>query len=154
MQIYGKLTLRNGIFTVAIALPEEYVPREINMKTLTTTLLLSIVAAFALLTAACPERKSIADLEANPGKYQNKEVAIAGRVVDSYGISIPGTRLGGGAYKVDDGTGSIWVLVTDGSVPTRGAEIGVKGRLSSGVNWRGRNYGLGIYEKDRRYRDR
>ncbi len=124
------------------------------MNRLATTILLSTVTVLTLLTTACPERKSIAELEANPGKYQNKEVAVAGRVVDSYGISIPGTKLGGGAYKIDDGTGSIWVLVTDGSVPSRGAEIGVKGRLSSGVSWRGRNYGLGIYEKDRRYRDR
>jgi len=28
----------------------------------------------------------------------------------------------------------------------------LKGRIASGVNWKGRNYGLGIYEKDRRYK--
>ncbi|MEO6654808.1 MAG: hypothetical protein ABIO36_01880 [Pyrinomonadaceae bacterium] len=121
------------------------------MKTITKTILLITIATAVLFAAGCPERKSIADIEANPGKYQDKEVAIAGRVVDSYGISIPGTRYGGGAYKIDDGTGSIWVLVTDGSVPSRGAEVGVKGKISSGVNWKGRNYGLGMYEKDRRY---
>ena len=121
------------------------------MKIITKTILLITIAAAALFAAGCPERKSIADIEANPGKYQDKEVAIAGRVVDSYGISIPGTKYGGGAYKIDDGTGSIWVLVTDGSVPSRGAEVGVKGRISSGISWKGRNYGLGMYEKDRRY---
>ena len=121
------------------------------MKIFTTAILFATVAVFALFTAGCPERKSIADIEANPGKYQDKEVAIAGRVVDSYGLSIPGTKIGGGAYKVDDGTGSIWVLVTDGSVPQKGAEVGVKGRISSGISWKGRNYGLGMYEKDRRY---
>lgn len=112
------------------------------------------VAFVGLFTTACPERKSIADIEANPGKYQNKEVAIAGVVRDSYGISIPGTKMGGGAYKVDDGTGSIWILVSDGSVPQKGAEVGVKGVIGSGVSWKGRNYGLGMYEKDRRYRKR
>ncbi len=122
------------------------------MRTLTKTTLALVVAVSALLVVACPDRKSIADIQANPGKYQDKDVAIAGRVVDSYGISIPGTRYGGGAYKIDDGTGSMWVIVSDGAVPSKGAEIGVKGRISSGVNWRGRNYGLGMHEKDRRYR--
>lgn len=124
------------------------------MKTITTTILFIMIAALALFATGCPERRSIADIEANPGRYQNKEVAIAGRVVDSYGLGIPGTRLGGGAYKIDDGTGSIWVLVTDGNVPSRGAEVGVKGVVGSGVNWKGRNYGLGIYEQDRRYKKR
>lgn len=118
------------------------------MKVLTFGILLASV----LLLAGCPERKNIGDIEANPGKYQNKEVAIAGRVVDSYGLAIPGTSIGGGAYKIDDGTGSMWVIVADGAVPQKGAEIGVKGRIGTGVNWKGRNYGLGMYEKDRRYR--
>jgi hypothetical protein len=103
---------------------------------------------------SCPDRKSIGEIEANPGKYQNKEVVVAGIVKDSYGLSIPGTNLGGGAYQIDDGTGSIWVLVTEGAVPQKGAEIGLKGRVGSGVSWKGRNYGLGIYEKDRRYKKR
>ncbi len=121
----------------------------------TKTMFLSLaVLCIGLLTIACPDRISIADLEANPGKYQNKEVVVAGVVKDSYGLSIPGTSLGGGAYKIDDGTGSIWILVSDGNVPSKGAEIGVKGVVGSGVNWKGRNYGLGLYEKDRRYRKR
>ena len=124
------------------------------MKTLTTALLVATIAFVGLVTTACPERKSIRDIEANPGKYQDKEVAIAGVVRDSYGLSIPGTNLGGGAYKIDDGTGSMWVVVAEGSVPQKGAEIGVKGRIGTGVNWKGRNYGLGMYEKDRRYAKR
>ena len=124
------------------------------MKIFTKVILFVTVAFAGLLTAACPERTSIADIEANPGKYQNKEVAIVGVVKDSYGVSIPGTNLGGGAYKIDDGTGSIWVVVSDGNVPSKGAQIGVKGIIGSGVNWKGKNYGLGMYEKDRRYRKR
>ena len=124
------------------------------MKTFKTGILLTAIALVGLLTIACPERKSIGDIEANPGKYQNKEVAIAGVVRDSYGFGIPGTNIGGGAYKVDDGTGSIWVVITDGNVPSKGAEVGVKGVIGSGINVKGRNYGLGMYEKDRRYRKR
>lgn len=121
------------------------------MKTVSSVLLAITVAGLAFFATGCPERRSIADIERDPGRYQNKEVVVAGRVTDSYGLGIPGTNIGGGAYKVDDGTGSIWVLVTDGNVPSRGAEVGVKGRVGSGVNWKGKNYGLGIYEKERKY---
>src|SRR5215210_6035132 len=102
------------------------------MKTITKILLIFAVLTGALLATGCPERRSIADIEADPGRYQNKEVAIAGVVRDSYGLSIPGTRVGGGAYKIDDGTGSIWVVATDGNVPQKGTEIGVKGTVQNG----------------------
>ncbi len=115
------------------------------------TFLIGVIAAAVLLTAGCPERKTIAEIERDPGRYKDKDVVIAGVVKDSYGLSIPGTGIGGGAYQIDDGTGTIWVLVTDGSVPSKGAQVGVKGRVGSGVNWKGRNYGLGIYEKERKY---
>jgi len=115
-----------------------------------TKLFLSGLVVFAgLFAAACPDRTSIADIEANPSRYQNKEVVIAGTVRDSYGVNIPGTKIRGGAYKIDDGTGSIWI-VTEDAVPTKGAQVGVKGVIGNGVNWNGKNYGLGIYEKDRR----
>ncbi|HQU93914.1 MAG TPA: hypothetical protein PLK77_16580 [Pyrinomonadaceae bacterium] len=113
------------------------------------TLVLGIALFAAAFAAGCPERTSIADISANPSKYANKDVVIAGTVQDSYGIAIPGTPIRGGAYKIDDGTGSIWVMTED-IVPTKGTQIGVKGRIGSGVNWKGRNYGLGMYEKDRR----
>ena len=114
-------------------------------------ILVGLIAATVLLATGCPDRKSIADIQADPGRYQNKDVVVAGTVKDSYGLSIPGTGIGGGAYQIDDGTGTIWVLVTDGAVPAKGSQVGVKGRVGSGINWKGKNYGLGIYEKDRRY---
>ncbi len=110
---------------------------------------LLLVAAAVAITSACPKRTTIAEIEANPARFQNKEVAVAGTVRDSYGLSIPGTDIRGGAYKIDDGTGSFWIITRE-SVPTRGTKIGVKGKIGSGVNWNGRNYGLGMYETDRR----
>ena len=111
------------------------------------------LASIALLTLACPDRTRIGDIEADPSRYQNKEVVVTGTVKDSYGINIPGTPMRGGAYKIDDGTGTIWVLTEEG-VPTKGAQVGVKGIIGSGVNWHGKNYGLGVYEKDRRFQKR
>lgn len=115
--------------------------------------LMVLVLGLGLFAAACPERTSIADIQANPSKYQDKTVAVAGVVKDSYGLNIPGTQVRGGIYKVDDGTGSIWVVTND-AVPGKGAEIGVEGRIGSGLNWNGKNYGLGMYEKQRKFRKR
>jgi hypothetical protein len=119
-----------------------------------TLLLIFAVAGITLFATGCPEQRSIADINRNPAKYQDKEVVIVGHVTDSYGVGIPGTNIGGGAYKIDDGTGSIWVLSTDGNVPGRGTEVGVKGRVSSAINWKGRNNGLGMYEEQRKYKKR
>ncbi|MBK9165394.1 MAG: hypothetical protein IPM21_16090 [Acidobacteria bacterium] len=107
----------------------------------------------SLFLAACPKRVSIAELQANPSRYSNKDVSVAGVVRDSYGVNIPGTPIRGGAYKIDDGTGTLWIITED-IVPNKGAEIGIKGRIGSGVSWQGRNFGLGMLEKDRRFRKR
>src|SRR5215813_1021227 len=53
----------------------------------------------SFLVTACPSQTNIAKINADPGRYRNKEVAIVGRVTDSYGV------LGQGAYEIDDGTG-------------------------------------------------
>jgi hypothetical protein len=123
------------------------------MKRQTKFALAALMITTIAFTAACPKRVSIAEIEANPSRYQNKDVAVAGIVRDSYGVNIPGTPIRGGAYKIEDGTGSLWIF-TDDIVPGRGAEVGVKGRVGSGVSWKGRNYGLGLYEKDRKFRKR
>ena len=120
------------------------------MKTGTKMFLVVLTLTFALFAVACPKRVSIADIQANPSKYFGKDVAVAGTVRDSYGISVPLTNVRGGIYKIDDGTGSIWIFTQD-SVPSKGAQIGVKGEVQNGVNYNGRNYGLGLMEKDRRF---
>jgi hypothetical protein len=116
------------------------------MRTGTKAFLLTLVLAVGLFTAACPSRTSINDIEANPSKYFGKDVAVAGRVTNSFGIALIG-----GIYKLDDGTGSIWV-VTNRSVPSKGAQVGVKGQVQDGVNYSGKNYGLGLIEEERRSR--
>lgn len=104
---------------------------------------LSLIGAVAILLTACPSRETISKLTADPGRYENKEVAIAGTVSNSWGA------LGRGAYEVDDGTGRLWV-VTDRGVPSRGARVGAKGRLHTGFNFNGRNFGTVLEESDRR----
>ncbi|MDQ6786103.1 MAG: hypothetical protein M3033_04705 [Acidobacteriota bacterium] len=120
------------------------------MKKITKVFLLGLVLTVGLFVSACPQRVSIADIEANPSRYINKEVTIVGTVRDSYGVSVPYTQIRGGVYKIDDGTGSIWVA-TQRTVPSKGVQIGVKGRIQSGVNYNGKNYGLGMEEENRRF---
>ena len=114
-----------------------------------TFLPLIAVAILGLFITACPKRTTIGEIEANPSKFSGKEVAVAGVVKDSYGVNIPLTSVRGGIYKLDDGTGSFWII-TENAVPPKGARVGVKGRIGTGINWSGRNYGLGMYENDRR----
>jgi hypothetical protein len=122
------------------------------MKSITS--FLTLILLIGLFAAACPKRTSIADIENNPSKYYEKNVAVAGTVKDGYGISIPLIQNGeGGMYKIDDGSGSIWVI-TKRSVPTKGAQLGVTGKVQNGVNYNGKNYGLVIIEDDRRFKDK
>ena len=122
------------------------------MKKGTKAILLCLVLTVGLLAAACPKRTSIADIEANPSKFYDKDVAVAGTVQTSFGGSIPILNQSGGIYKVDDGTGSIWVL-TKRSVPSKGAQLGVKGKIQNGINYNGKNYGLVLVEDDRKFKD-
>lgn len=121
------------------------------MKKITKLGVLGLLLLLAFFTLACPKRTSIGELEANPGKYQNKEVAVAGIVKTSYGVSIPLVNESGGIYKVDDGTGTIWVI-TKRSVPSKDAQLGIKGKIQNGVNYNGKNYGLVLIEEDRKFK--
>ena len=111
------------------------------------TILVCLVFATALLATACPSRVSIGKILADPSKYSDKEVVIAGRVTNSYGVAMLG-----GVYRIDDGTGSIWVLTVRG-VPSKGAEVGLKGRVQEGLSYGGRNYGLGVIENERKVKN-
>lgn len=109
-------------------------------------ILATLILTLGLLATACPSRTDIRSIESNPSKYNNRDVAVAGRVTESFGLPMLG-----GIYKLDDGTGSIWILTNRG-VPSRDTQVGVKGRLQEGVVFGGKNYGLGIIENDRRTR--
>jgi hypothetical protein len=87
---------------------------------------LALALGLALLGTACQET-TVARLLAEPQRYADKEVGLVGDVVDSVSF------LGKGAYKLDDGTGTIWVVSTRG-VPRRGARVGVKGHVKDVVD--------------------
>src|SRR6185503_19778388 len=76
--------------------------------------------------SACRET-TVARLLAEPERWRNKDVSRKGNVVQSISV------LGRGAYKLDDGTGTIWVVSTKG-VPREGARVGVRGEVRDVVD--------------------
>ena len=73
-------------------------------------------------------RTTVARILAEPQKYtRHGDVGLRGNVLESVSL------LGHGAYKLDDGTGTIWVVSSHG-VPRRGARVKVNGRIRDVVD--------------------
>ena len=83
------------------------------------------VVLLALGLIACRGTMPIGDLLDDPGRYDGETVKIKGEVTGSVGA------LGQGAYRVDDGTGTMNVLSRRGGAPREGAEVGVEGEFRS-----------------------
>jgi len=98
-----------------------------------------------LLLAGCPPRVNIAKINLDPGRYAGREITIAGRVTDSFGV---GAR---GVFQVDDGTGAMWVLAGPFGVPGSGAKLAVTGRVEQGFTFGGRNFVTILRETERRH---
>lgn len=122
------------------------------MKHIYRTAGIALLLGVVVFAAACPKRTTIGEIESNPAKFYDKTVAVAGVVKTSYGVAIPVVNEGGGIYKIDDGTGTIWVITRRG-VPARDVQLGVKGKIRNGVTYNGRNYGLVLIEDKRKFKD-
>jgi hypothetical protein len=84
-------------------------------------------AVLAVLALSGCATKTINKLMADPQRYANHDVRLAGQVVKSVSL------LGRGAYQIDDGTGTLWVISKTG-VPRRGAHVKVKGKVRDVVD--------------------
>ena len=113
--------------------------RMIN-RLVTPIALAAVLSGCALTT----RRPTVAELKYNPGRYQNRTVAIDGVVTSSWGIPLMPFRL----YKVDDGTGELTVVSQGGRVPTKGAHVRVKGRVSEVATFGGQAVGLHLEQRD------
>lgn len=107
----------------------------------------ALVMTMGLVLAAC-ERTKIADITADPGRFMDKEINVAGEVTQSIGASIG--RFGQGLYQIDDGTGKLWVYANGRGVPSKGAKVGVKGRIQQSVTFLVTNYATIMQERNRR----
>jgi hypothetical protein len=111
---------------------------------------LVLIAALAATSACALRAPNIADLQRNPGRYQDRTVRIDGVVTSSWGIPLVPLHL----YRVDDGTGQVTVISQGSRTPSRGARVHVKGRVDEVAMFGGQAIGLHIREQDldvRRY---
>ena len=107
----------------------------------------AVAIAVAGLLSGCAlttRRPSIAELKYNPGRYQDKTVAIDGVVTSSWGVPLVPFKM----YKVSDGTGEVTVVSQNGRIPSKGAHVRVKGRVEDVATLGGQALGLHIQEKD------
>lgn len=110
----------------------------------TLRVLLTIVLAGGLSACAATLRSPhIADLRENPGRYQDHSVNIEGVVTSSWGVPLVPFRM----YKVDDGTGEVTILSQSSRMPTRGARVKVRGRVSDVGVFGGTALGLHLREE-------
>jgi hypothetical protein len=67
---------------------------------------------------------------ADPGKYRDRDVKVTGEVVDSVSLG------GRGAYRLDDDTGTLWIVNdSGGGVPRTGAKVSARGRIRDAFNF-------------------
>jgi hypothetical protein len=89
-----------------------------------------ITVILILIVSGCIGVDKIGDILKNPDQYNGKDV------------------ISQGAYKVDDGTGSIWVVTSTGT-PGKGETLSVKGTVNKGFAIGSTNLGTVIVEKSR-----
>jgi hypothetical protein len=107
----------------------------------------TVIGLMTLILTACPQERSIEQIQRDPARYANKEIGIRGTVVSSWGA------LGTGMYEVDDGTGKIWVMSQNYGVPGKGARIGVAGTIVPTISLGGRSFATVLRETRRRHGD-
>lgn len=103
-------------------------------------LLLALVTSFAGCALRSPH---IGELKSNPGRYYNKTVSVEGVVTSSWGVPLLPYRL----YRIDDGTGELTVVAQGGRIPTKGARVRVKGKVSELATFGGTALGLHLQQQ-------
>ena len=113
----------------------------------------ALAGAVAVLTLAACATMTVNRVLEDPSRYRNREVTLSGEVRDSFSL------LDRGLYRIEDRTGSMWV-VSDHGVPRSGARVTVTGTIREGFNLgpiasqlpRGARSGVVLVERDHRVR--
>jgi hypothetical protein len=95
------------------------------MKRIYLIFSIGIILAMMLSISGCTKTNKISDITGNSAQYDGKTVNISGDVGNTLWDAVSGR----GAYQVDDGTGTIWV-VTSNEPPAKGVKVSVTGTVS------------------------
>ena len=109
---------------------------------------LALALAVTTACASVPGRPSIQQVQSQSGRFVDHSVTVRGRVTSSWGVPLVGFNV----YRIEDGTGEITVVSTEKRVPSRGAEVEVKGKVEDVAVLAGRPLGLHLREQRLRYR--
>jgi len=118
--------------------PIPYVHRPLPVARL-AVLLLGLALTVSGCEGGATEIRKLLD---DPGRYNGTTVRVAGKVTTAIGL------MGYGAYRLEDGTGTVLVVSKNGA-PREGARVGVEGTFRSVFTFHDES-GAGI-EETRRY---
>jgi hypothetical protein len=105
-----------------------------------------LAVVLAVTLAGCAMRaRSISDIRDDPGRYDNRQVEVTGRVTSAWSVPL----VPYGLYKIDDGTAEITVLSQRRGTPSRGALVRIRGNVREVANFGATSVGLHIEERDR-----
>jgi hypothetical protein len=105
---------------------------------------LALSVTLAAFASGCASSLRIADLQRQPGRYQDHSVSVSGTVTSSWGIPLAPFKF----YKIDDGTGQLTILSQGTRMPATGEHVRVKGRVEDVAMLGGRALGLHLREED------
>lgn len=105
-----------------------------------------LVALLVSTVAGCAMRaRSVADIRDDPGRYDNRQVEVTGRVTSAWSVPL----VPYGLYKIDDGTAEITVVAQQRGTPSKGAVVKVRGNVRQVAQFGANSVGLHIEERDR-----
>jgi len=116
--------------------------------------LITLGLAIAGASTGCGSgRDRISSLVADPTHYLNRDVNLSGEVTEVHELPLGLTNIA--AYRLNDGTGQIWVISRAGA-PLRGDHVDLKGHVEEMGNLNlpvlGNVLGDVVQERDRRMR--
>jgi hypothetical protein len=109
--------------------------------------LLPVVLVAALMGACAARSATIAEVQANPGYYADREVSVTGVVTTAWGIPLVPYRL----YRVSDGQAEILVISDNRRTPGKGARVRVRGEVEEFALIGGRSLGLHLRERSLKF---
>ena len=114
------------------------------MKRRSLILVICLLLLMVTSISGCTKVTKIADITTNSAPYDGKTVNISGYVDNSIWVALTGR----GAYQVDDGSASIWV-VTNQEPPAKGVKVSVRGSVSPAFTLGDKTLGTVVHETER-----
>jgi hypothetical protein len=95
----------------------------------------------AILAFCACSRQSIEVINHDPAGLRDKQITVAGRVVNLFATT------DAGAFELDDGSGRLWVLRDSPNLPAHNSSVTVTGKIEQGVPFAGRKFVIILRER-------